>query len=79
MPVRTIALKIVRREGELTNIGLEPGYVSEELKIENIRNLLQSYSVVLPQALIFRATRPGVLKLVRVGSKRELFGVGQVA
>jgi hypothetical protein len=43
VPVRTIARKIVKREGELTDIGLEPGDVSEEAKIEKIKDLLQQY------------------------------------
>jgi hypothetical protein len=44
VPVRTIARKIVKREGELTDIGLVVGDVSEELKIENIKKLLQQYA-----------------------------------
>jgi hypothetical protein len=44
VPVRTIARKIVKREGELTDIGLEPGDVTEEAKIENIKNLLHKYA-----------------------------------
>ncbi len=44
VPVRTIARKIVLREGELTELGLESGDVSEEVKIENIRKLLQQYA-----------------------------------
>lgn len=44
VPVRTIAQKIVKREGELTEIGLQPGDVSEDLRIENIKNLLKKYA-----------------------------------
>jgi hypothetical protein len=44
VPVRTIARKIVKREGELPEIGIEPGDVSEGLRIENVKNLLHQYA-----------------------------------
>jgi hypothetical protein len=44
VPVRTLAHKIVSREGELPAIGIEPGDVSEEVKIENVKNLLHQYA-----------------------------------
>jgi hypothetical protein len=45
VPVRTVARKIVKREGELSDIGLESGDVSEEVRIENVKKLLHQYAV----------------------------------
>ncbi len=44
VPVRSLAHKIVMREGELPLLGLETGDVSEETKIANIKRLLTEYT-----------------------------------
>jgi hypothetical protein len=43
VPVRSGALKIVTRESELPVLGLEAGDVSEEVRIANLKRILEQY------------------------------------
>jgi hypothetical protein len=52
VPVRSLARKIVLREGELVVLGLEAGDVSEEAKIEIFKRLLEQYTQAAQQCML---------------------------
>jgi len=52
VPVRSLARKIVLREGELVVLGIETGDVSEEAKIEIFKRLLEQYTEAAQKCML---------------------------